>query len=174
MLRDLPFSALQFAFYEQFKRWTISARRHFTGSTKSISDHIPWEVANGLAAGGLAGFITTPLGVSHCYLWTYSVDVVKTRIQTGTRRSPTKAPNLNVPQTPLVAGFSSAPRNIRTQSVLTALRQVYDHEGWRGLFRGMGPRSGWCGCQSGVMFLGYEFFLRVLENWESGLENIGS
>ena len=62
MLRDLPFSALQFAFYEQFKRWTDSARRRLTGSAKSLSDHIPWEVANGLAAGGLAGLITTPLG----------------------------------------------------------------------------------------------------------------
>jgi len=64
MLRDLPFSALQFAFYEQFKRWTLSARRCLKGSAKTFTDHIPWEVANGLAAGGLAGFITTPLGMS--------------------------------------------------------------------------------------------------------------
>jgi len=106
--------------------------------------------------------------------WPHYVDVVKTRIQTGTRRSPSKVSNLNVSQAPLVAGFSSAPKNIRTESVITALRQVYEHEGWRGLFRGMGPRSGWCGCQSGVMFLGYEFFLRVLENWGPDLESIGS
>ena len=62
MFRDLPFSALQFAFYEQFKDWGLFARRNLKGSTKRFSDNIPWEVANGLAAGGLAGFITTPLG----------------------------------------------------------------------------------------------------------------
>jgi len=66
MLRDLPFSALQFAFYEEFKRWSNSARQHFKGMTKTISDRVPWEVVNGVAAGGLAGFITTPLGRSIC------------------------------------------------------------------------------------------------------------
>ena len=103
----------------------------------------------------------------------HRVDVIKTRIQTGTRKSPSKSLNIGAPQPPLAAGFSSAPQNIRTESVLNALRQVYDHEGLRGLFRGMGPRSGWCGCQSGVMFLGYEFFLRVLEKWQAGVETIG-
>lgn len=63
MLRDLPFSALQFAFYEQFKRWSNSARRHIRGSAKRFSDNVPWEVVNGLAAGGLAGLLTTPLGI---------------------------------------------------------------------------------------------------------------
>ena len=62
MVRDLPFSALQFAFYEQFKRWTTQMRRQLRGSVKTISDHVPWEVVNGLTAGGLAGLITTPLG----------------------------------------------------------------------------------------------------------------
>jgi hypothetical protein len=63
MLRDLPFSALQFAFYEQFKRWSIAIRREWKGPARAVSDHVPWEVVNGLAAGGLAGLITTPLGV---------------------------------------------------------------------------------------------------------------
>jgi hypothetical protein len=62
MVRDLPFSALQFAFYEQFKRWSSSLTRQLKGPTKSISDSIPWEVLDGVAAGGLAGFLTTPLG----------------------------------------------------------------------------------------------------------------
>ena len=64
MLRDLPFSALQFAFYEQFKRWSNFMRRRLKGTARTVSDHIPWEVTNGLAAGGLAGLITTPLGIS--------------------------------------------------------------------------------------------------------------
>jgi hypothetical protein len=64
MLRDLPFSALQFAFYEQFKRWSNFMRHRLRGATRTVSDHMPWEVMNGLAAGGLAGLITTPLGIS--------------------------------------------------------------------------------------------------------------
>ena len=100
--------------------------------------------------------------------------MVKTRIQTATRSSPTKSSHQSVSsQIPLAAGFSSQPKNIKTESVMTALRYVYDHEGWKGLFRGMGPRSGWCSCQSGVMFLGYEFFLRMLEKWELSHKDIG-
>jgi Mitochondrial carrier protein len=62
MLRDLPYSALQFAFYEQFKNWSNRFHRSLTGTPRTISNHTPWEVINGMAAGGLAGFITTPLG----------------------------------------------------------------------------------------------------------------
>jgi hypothetical protein len=102
------------------------------------------------------------------------LDVVKTRIQTGTRSSPSKSTKIIGAQIPLAAGFASQPRNIGTESVVTALRHVYHHEGWKGLFRGMGPRSGWCGSQSGIMFLGYEFFLRILENWDKSRENTGS
>jgi len=63
MVRDLPFSALQFAFYEQFKRWSTAIRRKWTGSAKALNNYVPWEVVNGVAAGGLAGLITTPLGI---------------------------------------------------------------------------------------------------------------
>jgi len=157
MLRDLPFSALQFAFYEQFKRWSSLVGRSMS-SWRSVADYIPWEVVNGVMAGGLAGFITTPL------------DVVKTRIQTGTRSAP---PPKVTRKNPLATVLGSQPKNIRTESVITALRHVYTHEGWQGLFRGMGPRSGWCGSQSGVMFLGYEFFLRALDKWDRGHEEIG-
>ena len=172
MLRDLPFSALQFAFYEQFKRWSKSMRRRWEGPARTFSDHIPWEVVNGLAAGGLAGLITTPLGISSSFAM-LTIDVVKTRIQTATRTLPTKSPKIVLTQVPLAAGFLSQPKNIQTESVITALRHVYENEGWRGLFRGMGPRSGWCGSQSGVMFLGYEFFLRILEKWDLSRQDIG-
>jgi len=64
MLRDLPFSALQFAFYEQLKRWSIHLRHSISGRARDLSDYAPWEVLHGIIAGGLAGFITTPLGTS--------------------------------------------------------------------------------------------------------------
>ena len=65
LIRDLPFSALQFAFYEKFR---AAAQQY----TQSPDISLGLELATGGAAGGLAGVITTPL------------DVVKTRIQTQT------------------------------------------------------------------------------------------
>lgn len=64
LLRDLPFSALQFAFYERFRKWAISYQ-------KSQDLPVYLELLTGAAAGGLAGTLTTPL------------DVIKTRIQTA-------------------------------------------------------------------------------------------
>lgn len=65
LLRDLPFSALQFAFYERFRQLAIYY--HATDELPIAS-----ELLTGAAAGGLAGTLTTPL------------DVIKTRIQTAT------------------------------------------------------------------------------------------
>lgn len=67
LARDLPFSALQFAFYEKFRQWAFMLEQ------KEIYKHdlsIANEILTGACAGGLAGILTTPL------------DVVKTRIQT--------------------------------------------------------------------------------------------
>lgn len=65
LFRDLPFSALQFAFYERFRRLAIIY--HETEDLPVTS-----ELLTGASAGGLAGVLTTPL------------DVIKTRIQTST------------------------------------------------------------------------------------------
>lgn len=64
LIRDLPFSALQFAFYEKFHQWA----QEFVGKNNDMG--IGLELGTGALAGGLSGVITTPL------------DVVKTRIQT--------------------------------------------------------------------------------------------
>lgn len=64
ILRDLPYSAMQFAFYEKEQQW---ARRYVGGKDIGLG----LEIATGASAGGLAGIITCPL------------DVVKTRIQTS-------------------------------------------------------------------------------------------
>ncbi|CAJ2501979.1 Uu.00g048320.m01.CDS01 [Anthostomella pinea] len=61
--RDLPFSALQFMFYEQFQSWARDWK-------ESREIGVPLELATGAAGGGLAGVMTCPL------------DVVKTRLQT--------------------------------------------------------------------------------------------
>lgn len=64
LIRDLPFSALQFAFYEKFHQWA----QNFVGKNRDMG--VGLELGTGAVAGGLAGVITTPL------------DVIKTRVQT--------------------------------------------------------------------------------------------
>lgn len=56
IMRDLPFSALQFAFYEQFRKWA----KRYCGPGKDIG--LGFEIGTGAMAGGLAGVITCPLG----------------------------------------------------------------------------------------------------------------
>ncbi|CDK27476.1 unnamed protein product [Kuraishia capsulata CBS 1993] len=72
LVRDLPFSALQFAFYEKFRSWA-----YYLSPNETTDDNlsVTLELATGGAAGGLAGTLTTPL------------DVIKTRIQTQSTSS---------------------------------------------------------------------------------------
>lgn len=57
IMRDLPFSALQFAFYEQFQKAAKLYR-------ESRDIGLPLEIATAGFAGGFAGVITCPLGCS--------------------------------------------------------------------------------------------------------------
>ena len=177
IFRDLPFSALQFAFYEQEQSWA----RQWTGS-RDIG--IALEIITAASAGGLAGVMTCPL------------DVVKTRIQTqiNLAENPTPAGgSTNVQSHSLSAdenqairkGFhpqamqkaSSLKRCISTSSPSTTLRKpdavtldtssvtvglklVYRTEGIVGLFRGVGPRFVWTSVQSGTMLVLYQALLR--------------
>src|ERR1700761_9165610 len=72
IVRDLPFSALQFAFYEQ--------ERKFAQQWQGTSEiGLGFEVLTAVSAGGAAGVITCPL------------DVVKTRTQTQITPDPSKS-----------------------------------------------------------------------------------
>lgn len=171
LYRDLPFSALQFTFYENGRdlaKWWMGSREI----------GLPFEFLTGAAAGGLAGTITCPL------------DVVKTRIQTQlTPAEPASPANLPshssrgaVPSKtpPLLAQAqkryisTSSPSTsitrpgaviLDTSSVMTGLKLIYQSEGVAGWFRGVGPRAVWTSIQSSAMLVLYQALLRQFEIW---------
>ncbi len=176
--RDLPFSALQFAIYEQERNWA----KQWVGS-RDIG--LGLEVLTAASAGGMAGVITCPL------------DVVKTRIQTqlnppeevpvvsppksfNIQQQPTEtttAPtsnyavssNQSAQQKRLISTSSpstTVPKlgsvTLDTSSVITGLKLIYKTEGIAGLFRGVGPRFVWTSVQSGTMLVLYQALLRQM------------
>lgn len=169
LYRDLPFSALQFFFYEQERE----AAKWWVGSSNI---GLPLEILVGATAGGAAGSMTCPL------------DVVKTRIQTqlnpssvdkATKPSPSsmgvgskggstpvqtqQKRNIagSAPATPIRSG--SVP--LDTSSVLKGLRIIYRAEGISGWFRGVGPRAVWTSIQSGTMLVLYQVLLQQFEQY---------
>lgn len=160
IFRDLPFSALQFAFYEQEQQLA----KQWVGSNDI---GLGLEVATAVSAGGIAGVMTCPL------------DVVKTRTQTQI----TPHDHARSSQTAQLEKFAkpgkgqtrmlhSSPRTVPTKtptidtsSVFTGLRLIYKTEGVAGWFRGVGPRFVWTSVQSGTMLVLYQYFLKQMEKF---------
>lgn len=136
LARDLPFSALQFAFYEKFRQYAFSIESKDIGRDDlSITS----EISTGACAGGLAGIITTPL------------DVIKTRVQT------------QQPITMEAQASPAKPVNL-SGSLLYSLQTIYKSEGVLGFFSGVGPRFIWTSVQSSIMLLLYQITLRGLNS----------
>jgi hypothetical protein len=179
IFRDLPFSALQFAFYEQEQRLA----KEWVGS-RDIG--LGLEVLTAATAGGMAGVITCPM------------DVVKTRIQTqqnpvkpSSASSKTPAEHASTKETPRqhtsgkstsglrthsrpisTGGASTSVRppgtpRLDTSSFFTGLKMIYHTEGLSGWFRGVGPRGVWTSIQSGTMLVMYQYLLKQLEAWQT-------
>ncbi|KAL2827702.1 mitochondrial carrier domain-containing protein [Aspergillus pseudoustus] len=166
IFRDLPFSALQFAFYEQEQRLA----KEWVGS-REIG--LGLEVFTAATAGGMAGVLTCPM------------DVVKTRIQTQQNPEPTQAapskPQLDQKsktgvRTQSRAISTTAPVSspappgqipLDTSSFFRSLRIIYHTEGFAGWFRGVGPRGVWTSIQSGTMLVMYQYLLKQFEAFEN-------
>ncbi|RKF59274.1 putative mitochondrial carrier [Erysiphe neolycopersici] len=170
--RDLPFSALQFYFYEQGRLWARKLKQ-----SREIG--LTLELMTGAISGGLAGIITCPL------------DVIKTRMQTqisshaGNLKKLVSQSNqaerlseVNIlpkqslrpvsASPPCLSGKSSV--NLNTSSMITGLQMIYKSEGIPGLFRGAGPRLVWTGVQSGCMLFLYQRIIQQLELFTSQLD----
>ena len=155
---DLPFSALQFAFYEQSRRLAVQAM-----GSPDIGFGL--EVLTAVSAGGMAGAITCPL------------DVIKTRTQTQiTSHSHEHSSQSSKLEKVAQAAkgqrrfIHSGPRTVPstvptldTSSILTGLKMIYKTEGVAGWFRGVGPRFVWTSVQSGTMLVLYQYLLKQFE-----------
>jgi hypothetical protein len=170
IVRDLPFSALQFAFYEQ--------ERKFAQQWQGTSEiGLGFEVLTAVSAGGAAGVITCPL------------DVVKTRTQTQITPDPSKSSQssrlekekskaakssqkvASKTQTRLIhSGPRTVPHHtplLNTSSIIEGLRMIYKTEGVAGMFRGVGPRFVWTSVQSGTMLVLYQYLLKQMERFQA-------
>ena len=167
LYRDLPFSALQFAFYEKERE----AAKWWAGSSDI---GLLLEILVGATAGCAAGVLTCPL------------DVVKTRIQTQVNPADTTpahlAPQvatttklghlpLQAQQRRYISGSSppstsgSGSPTLDTSSVLRGLGIIYRTEGPLGWFRGVGPRAVWTSIQSATMLVLYQVLLQKFEEY---------
>lgn len=177
LYRDLPFSALQFMFYEQFRGWAVEWK-----DSRDIGVRL--ELLTGACGGGLAGVLTCPLDVVKTRLQT-QIDPVpvlhkpKDRIKTDAKAT-TKEPPMK--QMLSAASSKSQIRPISTSSpstslprpgaipldegsIIKGLRLIYKTEGIGGWFRGVGPRYMWTSVQSSCMLFLYQTILRQLETW---------
>ena len=171
IFRDLPFSAFQFAIYEQEQRF---AKEWVGGADIGLG----LEIVTAASAGCIAGVLTCPL------------DVVKTRTQTQINPDTNPVPlpkqkSGDAHQKPKHRGgtvqqqsrrlHTSVPRTVHlgmpvidTSSIFTGLKLIYKAEGFGGWFRGVGPRFVWTSVQSGTMLVMYQYLLKQMERWGSG------
>ncbi|WEW57150.1 hypothetical protein PRK78_002611 [Emydomyces testavorans] len=181
LFRDLPFSALQFAFYEQEQRLA----KEWVGS-RDIG--LSLEILTATSAGGMAGVITCPLDVVKTRIQTQhsdkpsppskaSISEIRASFQESTKHVHSSTPSSSSSaslhsqgQSRLISTSSPSTSTVKpgapvldTSSVLTGLKLIYRTEGILGWFRGVGPRFLWTSVQSGTMLVLYQFLLKQMD-----------
>lgn len=136
LTRDLPFSAFQLTFYEKFRQlaFTLTNKKLKNGENDDDDDELPLYAE--LMTGACAGGLAGVL--------TTPLDVIKTRMQTQNEAS-------------------GAPL-LKSNSIISSLKTIYQSQGFKGLFGGVGPRLIWTSVQSSIMLLLYQMTLRALED----------
>ena len=137
LLRDVPFSALQFSIYENIKRYFIS--RHCDNDSRNLT--MTHDMISGAVAGSVSGVLTTPL------------DVIKTFLQT----------QKVLPKTAVFLELDRDTKQIHYTGIRSAFVGIYKKRGIKALFSGAGVRMVWTGSQSMFMFLCYEYFVQQLK-----------
>ncbi|KAI8330556.1 mitochondrial carrier domain-containing protein [Blakeslea trispora] len=145
ILRDVPYSAIQFACYEQFKK---IAQNRFKQPDQDLPIGI--DMVTGSLAGGIAGAITTPL------------DVMKTLLQTqiGTKKKPISTATVTTTTSATTMTHEHPPVK-HYSGIIDGMIWNYRNQGMAGLFRGIGPRVFWTSLQSAIMFVVYEQILHI-------------
>ena len=126
LLRDLPFDAIEFASYEQMKLRWVA---WMNTHGENDGEKIRQLRRHETAViGGCAGVFTGAV--------TTPLDVVKTRLMTQ--------------------GNASSSGGVRYRGVVDCVVRMVAEEGWRSLFKGVGPRVTWIGVGGGVFFFALE------------------
>lgn len=142
------------------------------------------EILTGASAGGMAGVLTCPLDVVKTRIQTQLDPALvptasKNQKTTQAGISPSSShhrpkshptqPSAESKRPISTSGPSTALRQhgsvqLETESVIAGLKVIYKHEGFTGLFRGVGPRAVWTSVQSGTMLVMYQVLLKYFDS----------
>ncbi|KAF2152285.1 mitochondrial carrier [Myriangium duriaei CBS 260.36] len=119
VMREVPFTVIQFPLWEAMKRWSVSGPHGLEGTQQASATA---SAVFGSVSGAIAAALTTPL------------DVLKTRMMLAKER----------------------------QNALTLAKTIYQKEGAKIFFSGIGPRTTWISI-GGAVFLGsYQYASNLL------------
>ncbi|CCF44217.1 hypothetical protein CH063_03274 [Colletotrichum higginsianum] len=143
--RNLPFTALQFPIFEQFRKtiWASRERGRTAGEEQGLVETGVVTGTSAGAAGAFAAFITTP------------GDVVKTRMMLSAGETGSGSGSREGDASPRGSGDASKPSR-KSRGSLEVTKDVYQKHGVRGLFRGGGLRAVWTAVGSGLYLGTYE------------------
>ena len=162
IMREIPFTIIQFTLWEQFKS-SYSLRRANTraaqgSGTIGVRSNEQVSATESAVFGSLAGAIAAAL--------TTPLDVLKTRMMLARRQHGTE-PARSAPSNPTPVPSRDQAR----AGPLQILRSIQQTEGLGGFFRGLGPRMAWISI-GGAVFLGtYQWVWNSMAERETKMDS---